>query len=83
MSPSSRRAGIEIVLMLTELCPANVALLAEGGDRNWYGSSITGPENRSPSSRRAGIEIILADEAIRRGYVALLAEGGDRNKATL
>ena len=59
MSPSSRRAWIEILTLWPNRGAGIVALLAEGVDRN------TDPENtcpaweeRSPSSRRAWIEMM-------------------------
>ena len=57
LSPSSRRAWIEIpaVLCRSGLCP--VALLAEGVDRNYTYAINEYDPSRSPSSRRAWIEI--------------------------
>ena len=59
VSPSSRRAWIEIVPLgrFRDLQP--VALLAEGVDRNQLISKASGLYSRSPSSRRAWIEIPL------------------------
>ena len=79
LSPSSRRAWIEIdeLDQLTE--KAEVALLAEGVDRNILGHrTIIGPAT-SPSSRRAWIEILSLHRSILAYVVALLAEGVDRN----
>ena len=56
-----------------------VALLAEGVDRN---HAITKKKRIfavSPSSRRAWIEIFNATHKTKMRYVALLAEGVDRN----
>ena len=57
LSPSSRRAWIEIAGCGSALCASGVALLAEGVDRNTPFLSIFYQEPRSPSSRRAWIEI--------------------------
>ena len=80
MSPSSRRAWIEIFFHpLCELL-RNVALLAEGVDRNAFaGINIYQVLAESPSSRRAWIEMCTPCHYGSRGYVALLAEGVDRN----
>ena len=59
LSPSSRRAWIEILDHLLNAPPRLVALLAEGVDRN---IDYDGPDRTayaSPSSRRAWIEITL------------------------
>ena len=57
-----------------------VALLAEGVDRNGSGFAASVWCAASPSSRRAWIEIMmLRVNKIRKG-VALLAEGVDRNR---
>ena len=58
----------------------NVALLAEGVDRNWKKEGKSVKKGESPSSRRAWIEIEKI-AAIESGEyaVALLAEGVDRN----
>ena len=60
----------------------NVALLAEGVDRNWLCRVISVPSIQSPSSRRAWIEISKRSNRWRAGRVALLAEGVDRNYLT-
>ena len=57
MSPSSRRAWIEIFVRCWFVCCANVALLAEGVDRNDNLPDEAEDEAESPSSRRAWIEI--------------------------
>ena len=69
MSPSSRRAWIEISKMLAAMILAFVALLAEGVDRNISAAMTIDREIRSPSSRRAWIEIetvIAAETAMKR-----------------
>ena len=78
MSPSSRRAWIEMYVASSKTTILSVALLAEGVDRNhprrdrWYRTA-------SPSSRRAWIEIPAIWRRRKRSPVALLAEGVDRN----
>ena len=57
MSPSSRRAWIEISKRKESYLMAQVALLAEGVDRNNFRWSMLAKKCRSPSSRRAWIEI--------------------------
>ena len=54
--------------------PAEVALLAEGVDRNWLGLWTVSPQSRSPSSRRAWIEIY----ALRRMSAARLSPSSRR-----
>ena len=56
-SPSSRRAWIEIQPERAAQKRPQVALLAEGVDRNYDGSAWAAMTGRSPSSRRAWIEI--------------------------
>ena len=79
MSPSSRRAWIEIFLLQAQAPPFLVALLAEGVDRNRqrYFNSLNA--QASPSSRRAWIEIHSPARLYSPPSVALLAEGVDRN----
>ena len=80
LSPSSRRAWIEIVFRQPRRWRWLVALLAEGVDRN--GNSRPGVianSIKSPSSRRAWIEIEKAAAEKLLAGVALLAEGVDRN----
>ena len=60
VSPSSRRAWIEIMVIESELGTGQVALLAEGVDRNCPRRDEAGQKGRSPSSRRAWIEICAA-----------------------
>ena len=79
MSPSSRRAWIEIVRMQQGRWTAGVALLAEGVDRNMSAEISRANQQASPSSRRAWIEIDAGESGAALGEVALLAEGVDRN----
>ena len=58
----------------------NVALLAEGVDRNFPAHVGNGKDQRSPSSRRAWIEIGKTVVLFMFAVVALLAEGVDRNR---
>ena len=57
VSPSSRRAWIEIQLSSDAREGGKVALLAEGVDRNLFPLCYSRGANESPSSRRAWIEI--------------------------
>ena len=81
MSPSSRRAWIEIAAGHCSADTLQVALLAEGVDRNPFGTVLYIEGVGSPSSRRAWIEIQKRRIEMRDLKVALLAEGVDRNKA--
>ena len=58
MSPSSRRAWIEICIPVSKRSYTFVALLAEGVDRNWCSSTSRPSPEGSPSSRRAWIEML-------------------------
>ena len=58
LSPSSRRAWIEIACNGSHQNDANVALLAEGVDRNIRKEDY-GTAPKSPSSRRAWIEMLI------------------------
>ena len=78
-SPSSRRAWIEISQRMRSSMSANVALLAEGVDRNSALGICIKNESESPSSRRAWIEIGGHHGCCVSLLVALLAEGVDRN----
>ena len=78
LSPSSRRAWIEILSVLFSAIMSSVALLAEGVDRNSCRPG-SDPAKRSPSSRRAWIEIVKLYHMALSAFVALLAEGVDRN----
>ena len=79
MSPSSRRAWIEIFVVFAICVLETVALLAEGVDRNIILLYCYGFSQVSPSSRRAWIEIQAVSHMLNVGRVALLAEGVDRN----
>ena len=57
LSPSSRRAWIEISWASATSCKMFVALLAEGVDRNLRVLYARYVDRESPSSRRAWIEI--------------------------
>ena len=57
VSPSSRRAWIEIPKMVDNGVEQLVALLAEGVDRNVWDNMVFDKDNWSPSSRRAWIEM--------------------------
>ena len=59
--------------------PRQVALLAEGVDRNKCECIVDIDSTTSPSSRRAWIEIIRSWHRSCPQRVALLAEGVDRN----
>ena len=57
MSPSTRRAWIEIAVADRLTALRAVALHPEGVDRNVNGQDYTMPNGKSPSTRRAWIEI--------------------------
>ena len=57
MSPSSRRAWVEIAISLTFSLSSSVALLAEGVGRNSINDVLAAAGRASPSSRRAWVEI--------------------------
>ena len=80
-SPSSRRAWIEIRMSRIMPGALQVALLAEGVDRNAIISATTINSYKSPSSRRAWIEILPLLRLPPAAAVALLAEGVDRNSS--
>ena len=82
MSPSSRRAWIEINVRIISADYDGVALLAEGVDRNFYFGNSFSHFDLSPSSRRAWIEIHNQRDVSIEQQVALLAEGVDRNTST-
>ena len=68
VSPSSRRAWIEMFLVLRSVSTSSVALLAEGVDRNRDAGDAGPFSGQSPSSRRAWIEIPMAtpcDQALQ------------------
>ena len=79
LSPSSRRAWIEISPGLLFDAHPVVALLAEGVDRNTGRPHFCNVKARSPSSRRAWIEMLCLSFGAAIAHVALLAEGVDRN----
>ena len=58
LSPSSRRAWIEIQAVCRILSAGQVALLTEGVDRNMALATMVSRAALSPSSRRAWIEIL-------------------------
>ena len=79
-SPSSRRAWIEIGNQPGWTWRSwDVALLAEGVDRNKLQIMEVDELDTSPSSRRAWIEIMICSLNGTTPPVALLAEGVDRN----
>ena len=69
-------------LPLEERQKLQVALLAEGVDRNDFDPIIEEIDAASPSSRRAWIEISSVASMCGVDDVALLAEGVDRNMPT-
>ena len=81
MSPSSRRAWIEISESASGSLTGAVALLAEGVDRNYKYLNTGTLKGTSPSSRRAWIEILSKERGVYGFQVALLAEGVDRNRS--
>ena len=79
LSPSSRRAWIEIIISFVKSFFNAVALLTEGVDRNSCIVMISLGRFSSPSSRRAWIEIVPMAFLLTYCAVALLTEGVDRN----
>ena len=65
VSPSSRRAWIEITVYGWVNAADVVALLAEGVDRNWTNARYGTTASPSPSSRRAWIEIRLSTNTVK------------------
>ena len=61
LSPSSRRAWIEIEATVPVVMHLDVALLTEGVDRNPQVAAVPTTAAVSPSSRRAWIEMISED----------------------
>ena len=59
LSPSSRRAWVEIAQKVCRPFGQFVALLAEGVGRNLSIDVIMEPDSKSPSSRRAWVEILM------------------------
>ena len=82
LSPSSRRAWIEICCGRPPAIRHTVALLAEGVDRNQQRGNVRRSQQRSPSSRRAWIEISFGGSGIqpitspssRRAWIEMLIE---------
>ena len=80
MSPSSRRAWVEMALSV----PSAVTLRSPSSRRAWveiclgYQSHLL---QRSPSSRRAWVEMLPVRSVTAIPVVALLAEGVGRNPA--
>ena len=68
-----------MIIVAITMTPPNVALLAEGVDRNMFSTSLEAVCFTSPSSRRAWIEIHHTRPPVWSVRVALLAEGVDRN----
>ena len=83
MSPSSRRAWIEISSAILLVARLRVALLAEGVDRN--------PSMVVVYNRKKAVALLAEGVDRNKGdlnrylenWVALLAEGVDRNSRTL
>ena len=84
LSPSTRRAWIEILLILVHIVYVLiVALHPEGVDRNHSSAWLMASEAcKSPSTRRAWIEIRTLLPVGTTLLVALHPEGVDRNPAT-
>ena len=84
VSPSTRRAWIEILLLVGAAASASeVALHPEGVDRNLDKLAVFELIPRSPSTRRAWIEMVDRGQHIIRIAVALHPEGVDRNVKTI
>ena len=83
LSPSPRRAWIEIPARRGRKNAPRVALPTEGVDRNHRNGTTVTRQNRSPSPRRAWIEIALKRGKRKSSTVALPTEGVDRNVFTL
>ena len=80
LSPSTRRAWIEISNFVSYCSGYRVALHPEGVDRNAKPSQNYKGRNLSPSTRRAWIEIAVSPVQVNAQNVALHPEGVDRNK---
>ena len=80
LSPSTRRAWIEIRVFLASISPSPVALHPEGVDRNVLGIIFQLRVLLSPSTRRAWIEIVMLAMRLYTPSVALHPEGVDRNR---
>ena len=79
MSPSTRRAWIEICKRRDDFRPQKVALHPEGVDRNRTYTITRLTPSLSPSTRRAWIEIVIKGTVCNNLTVALHPEGVDRN----
>ena len=79
LSPSARRAWIEIETTAVQVADVMVALRKEGVDRNLFVLALLVLRDGSPSARRAWIEIAYYYIKIRHKLVALRKEGVDRN----
>ncbi len=79
MSPSSRRAWVEMEVEQLAAPTVSVALLAEGVGRNGDYEQPKQLLPKSPSSRRAWVEIRVYCPGPLSLFVALLAEGVGRN----
>ena len=83
LSPSARRAWIEIFTSSERNFVVVVALREEGVDRNSDLNSCRKDTIGSPSARRAWIEISRAIALARSYPVALREEGVDRNSCRI
>ena len=79
LSPSSRRAWIEIFLKVEKAKENNVALLAEGVDRNARMCNIMAKDEVALLAEGVDRNNVNTSAIIRMTTVALLAEGVDRN----
>ena len=80
MSPSTRRAWIEMLLKgIWDGVYQIVALHPEGVDRNAFVADLPRRKVGSPSIRRAWIEIWETYWQTEQGWVTLHPEGVDRN----
>ncbi len=82
MSPSAKRAWIEMAILSEAVCSSVVALCEEGVDRNKLCLPFQIHYKASPSAKRAWIEIENEIAAYPLARVALCEEGVDRNKDT-
>ena len=82
MSPSSRRAWIEISVRAGHSPECRVALLAEGVDRNLRGLVLFGLILVALLAEGVDRNSVRSTLALNSASVALLAEGVDRNSGT-
>ena len=75
-SPSSRKAGIEILEYWGGVCHYSSPSSRKAGIEILVLVELL-KNNPSPSSRKAGIEIIIEDRQTQNSEVAFLTEGGD------